>query len=182
MPSDKDRIFIALYARNGQPKMPGLEDKYHWAIIVGPKIIVPESEGRRFHAREKMTPVDETIKWIWGFEECTTTMDPTQMILARVLIGKIANTKRLESVLRSTPVRAAKPGWNCVEWVKEALQGLNEDGKALGTSVMDWESVRDAAMGYVASKIAQHRFDRKGTFDMLKVATWDLLEGKESIP
>lgn len=26
MPSEKDRLYVALYARGGMPKMPGLED------------------------------------------------------------------------------------------------------------------------------------------------------------
>lgn len=104
------------------------------------------------------------------------------MILARILVGKVANTERLNSVLKSTGIKATQPGWNCVVWVKEALQGLEEDGKALGTSKTNWTSVRDAAMRYVEQKNAQGRFNGKGKFDRSKVATWDMLEGKEAIP
>jgi hypothetical protein len=28
MPSDKDRLYVTLYARGGAPKMPGLEDTH----------------------------------------------------------------------------------------------------------------------------------------------------------
>lgn len=28
MPSNKDRLYVALFARGGAPKMPGLEDTY----------------------------------------------------------------------------------------------------------------------------------------------------------
>lgn len=108
-------------------------------------------------------------------------MAATAMILVRVLVGKVANTERLCSVLRSTNVKGNQPGWNCVVWVEEALQGLKEDGKALGTSKIDWTSVRDTAMRYVEQKKQQHRFDGKKVFDMSKVATWDLLEGKETV-
>jgi len=109
-------------------------------------------------------------------------MAPTAMILVRILVGKVASTKRLESVLRSTSIKGAQPGWNCVVCVKEALQGLEEDGKALGTSITDWTSVRNAVMRYVERKIAQHRFDGKAKFDLSKVATWNILESQELNP
>ncbi|GAB1212609.1 hypothetical protein ATERTT37_001753 [Aspergillus terreus] len=43
MPSNKDRLYVALYARASRPTMPGKEDTYHWALIVGLKI---ETDGR----------------------------------------------------------------------------------------------------------------------------------------
>lgn len=90
--------------------------------------------------------------------------------------------ERLLQIIRSIPVRPDEPGWNCVWWVKEALQALKADGKTLGTSVVDWETVRDVAMRYVQKKKDEHRFDGKGNFDMQKAATFDLIEGKETIP
>jgi hypothetical protein len=42
----------------------------------------------------------------------------------------------LQSVLRRVPIIEETPGWNCVAWVEEALQQLERDGKALGTSVL----------------------------------------------
>jgi hypothetical protein len=109
-------------------------------------------------------------------------MAPTAMILVRVVVGKIENMDRLISVMESVPVRGNQPGWNCVEWLREALALLGKDKRALGTSVTEWQTVRDAAMEYVATKAAQHRFDGKakpGQFDPSKVATYDLLEKKE---
>ncbi|KAI1824292.1 hypothetical protein F4861DRAFT_539175 [Xylaria intraflava] len=95
---------------------------------------------------------------------------------------------RLVSVLEGVPVREPEPGWNCVEWVKEALMRLEKDEekdeKALGTSVLGWQAVRDAAMWYVEEKAAEHRFDGKaeaGQFDTRKVATYDLVEETETI-
>lgn len=106
------------------------------------------------------------------------------MILVRVLVAKIENMERLASVLQSVPIRGSEPRWNCVEWVKEALEMLRKDGKVLGTSALGWQTVRDTAMWYVEKKAAQHRFDGKakpGQFDDTKVATYDLLEGKETM-
>lgn len=135
-----------------------------------------------FHAREKMTSVGETLQSLWEFEERKIFMAPTAMVLVRVIVGKVANATRLESALRSTPIKGGQPGWNCVVWVKDALEALEKDGRALGTSNTDWSTIRDTAMHYVEGKKAQHRFDGKGNFDMSKVATWDMLERKEVVP
>ncbi|RDW79841.1 hypothetical protein BP6252_04479 [Coleophoma cylindrospora] len=57
MPSNKDRLYIALYTRGGSTKMPGKEETYHWALIVWPKIEMDKSgamaEGTRYHAKER---------------------------------------------------------------------------------------------------------------------------------
>jgi len=49
---------MALYARGGSATMPGKEDTYHWALIVGPKVEVDKSgamvEGTRYHAKERI--------------------------------------------------------------------------------------------------------------------------------
>jgi hypothetical protein len=47
---------------------------------------------------------------------------------------------------------------------------------------MEWGAVRDAAMEYCQRKKDQHRFDGKGKFDTSRVSTFDLIEGKETIP
>ena len=57
--------------------------------------------------------------------------------------------ERLVRIVRSIPVRQSVAGWNCVSWVQEGLQALKDDGKALGTAIVDWETVRDAALTYV---------------------------------
>ena len=72
----------------------------------------------------------------WGFEERSTPLAPTNMLLVRVMIGKVKNKERLLGVLRKTSIRQDAPGWNCVVWVREALEGLKADEKALGTSVI----------------------------------------------
>lgn len=111
-------------------------------------------------------------------------MGPTAMILVRILIAKITDMRRLMSTLRAVPIRADQAGWNCVEWLKEALKSFTEDGKVLCTSVTDWKAVRDIAMNYVEQKRAEHRFDEKameGQFDVEKVSTYDLLKDIETI-
>lgn len=54
---------------------------------------------------------------------------------------------------------------------------------AIGTAVLDWTIVRDAAMKYTQEKIDNHRFDGKttATFNKDLAPTYDLLEGKEVV-
>lgn len=204
MPSRKNRLYVALYARGGQARMPGLEDtyvlsamppralqsmdadsneSYHWALIIGPKEETEESRGARFHAKGGMSIVDGTSQSIWSFEERGTSMRQTAMILVRVLVGKIENDERGKALLRNVPVKGDQPGWNCVGWVEEALEALHRDGRVLGTSISSWQLIRDTAMEYVDRKKREHRFDDQGSIiTSSRVPTWDMLVGRETVP
>ncbi|EXA30843.1 hypothetical protein BFJ63_vAg18137 [Fusarium oxysporum f. sp. narcissi] len=199
MPSNKDRLYVGLYARGGTAKMPGGEDRsgsesipamsrltdstrYHWALLVAPKVEDSETRGKRFHAKER---IYSGMQSVWEFSEQETGTSSTLMILVRIQVAKVMNMRSLEAILRSVPVRGEQRGWNCVEWVREALAALQNDNKALGTSVLDWATVRDTAMWYVEQKAMQHRFDGQaapGQFDTSRVSTYDLLERKELVP
>ncbi|KGO75059.1 hypothetical protein PITC_047420 [Penicillium italicum] len=178
MPSNKDRLYVALYARGGNPTMLGKEDTYHWALIVGPKVEAEDGMGVRYHAKERLELAGGSK---WFFEERECPLAPTSMLLVRIMVGKVADGNRLVEILRNTPIRQGQPGWNCVIWVKEALEMLKVDPKALGTSVVEWEKVRSGAMDYCQRKKDQHRFDGQGNFDMKKVPAYDLIERKEII-
>lgn len=104
-----------------------------------------ETEGKRgtkHYAKEIITT--SGVQWI--YEKKDVSLAPTSIQLVRILIWKVEDKYRLELVLRRVLIRAGTLGWNCVEWVQEALQELERDGKALGTSVTVWQSVRDTAM------------------------------------
>jgi hypothetical protein len=135
--------------------------------------------------------VDGQMQWVWGFEERDISMGPTTMVLVRILIGKVKQKDRLETVLRSVPIGHSTVGWNCVQWVREALVALEHwhgNGIRLFESSayqLDWYQVRDTAVWYVQLKEDQHRFDgqaQAGTFDTDRVPTWDMLKGREKIP
>ncbi|QUC17540.1 uncharacterized protein UV8b_01781 [Ustilaginoidea virens] len=189
--SPNQRLYVALYARGGKATMPSGEDKYHWSFIQDPKVEDEKSQGTRYHAMEKMGFIDGQAQSVWQFDETDIGMAPTAMILVRVLIGKVKKKDRLETVMRNIPIRAQTPGWNCVSWVKEAIQTLQQhqgSGRGiLGSSAcqLDWETVRQSALWYVEQKRAAHRFDGQaapGTFDKKKVPTWDLLKNAERTP
>lgn len=107
----------------------------------------------------------------------------TQMLLVRIVVGKVTDKERLIYILRTEPVIQKNHAWTCVSWVKHALETLRADGRALGTSKLDWDTVGHAAIGYVQQKKDQGRYDgsRPGVFDMSKAATFDLLSGCETI-
>lgn len=189
--SNKERLYVALYARGGNPTMPGGEDKYHWALVLGPKMERYNSRGTRFHAHEKMHFADGEARSVWEFEERDMSMAPTAMILVRILIAKVKDRNGLLAVLRSIPIRESQPGWNCVYWVQEAIQALyrhQESGYGIferSAYQLDWDAVLATALWYVKEKQLSHRFDGQaasGTFDQSKVATWDMLQKRERIP
>ena len=156
-------------------------NRYHWGLIVGPKEESDDSRGTRYHVRDRQVGAGQAR---WDFEQQNITLAATNMLLVRVLIGKVTNRQRLQSALESIPVRQGDPAWNCVIWVKQALAELQADKKAIGTSQLDWRRVRDTAMKYVQDKKDQHRFDGRapqGKFDMRNAATFDLLAGREVI-
>ncbi|KAJ6445290.1 hypothetical protein O9K51_00049 [Purpureocillium lavendulum] len=185
MPSNKDRLYIALYARGGEPKMPGLEDTYHLAFIVGPKSeSAPNSQGTRFHAKEALLYVGEppTLQWTWAYEERPISLHPTQMLLVRVIVGKVRDRERLCAAFRRNPLQPDVPGWNCVEWAKEAFQEAVLDRRALDKAAPSWELLRDTAMWYVEKKKLEHRFDGQRQYDQALAATWDMFDGREINP
>lgn len=186
MPSNKDRLYVALHVRGGSVKMPEGEDTYHWALITGPKTEDPRSRGKRFHAKETMAIKDGQARSTWNFEEADISMAPEAMILVRLLVAKVLSSTRLAAILRQVPMRPGIAGWNCVGWVREALELLARDGQVLRPSMRsDWSHIRDAIMEYVSLKKAAHRFDGlavPGQFPNDKVPTWDLHFGEEIVP
>ncbi|OAQ98099.1 hypothetical protein LLEC1_00804 [Akanthomyces lecanii] len=187
--SPNERLYVALYARGGHPTMRQSEDKYHWAFILGPKSEGTKSQGKRFHAKETMRFIDGEAQSVWAFEERDIEMAPTAMILVRILIGKVKKRDRLKAVLRAVPIRAGDQiGWNCVYWIIEALHRLHRHQQAgdgifeKSANILEWESIRDIALWYVAQKEMEHRFDglaEEGAFDNSKVPTWDMLKNCE---
>ncbi|KAI4284287.1 MAG: hypothetical protein L6R35_004940, partial [Caloplaca aegaea] len=156
MPSDKDRLYVALYARGGSAKRePGSDEMYHWALLVGPKSDGEDDRRIRYHARDSFGRV-------WEYEEREIYRATSIMLLARVIVAKVTNVERLQAALRSVPVVQGDESWNCVSWVKNALEAVKVDGKAVGTSNLDWDVVRRTAKDYVQGKKDAHRYDGLG--------------------
>lgn len=148
--------------------------------MVGPKRSGAGKRSIRYHAKERINTDRKRSEWV--FEESENALDSSNMMLVRILVGKVVDGHRVVEILRSTPIRQGKAGWNCVGWVQEALQRLGADGTALGrSSIVEWVVVRDVAMRYCQRKKEEHRFDGKGGFDMRVIPTYDLIRGKEVV-
>ncbi|MCJ1485226.1 hypothetical protein MMC06_005400 [Schaereria dolodes] len=175
VPSDKDRIYVALYARGGQDP-----NTYHWAIIVGPKNEVEGGRGFRYHARQKLDPATPG-RYVWHYEVLGIPLEQTSMLLARVIVGKVTNEVQLATTLAAVPLVQDNPAWTCRIWVRDAIAALEADGRSLGTRVTGWQKIEQAANAYIAQKRQQRRYDGTGTWKMGLVPTYNLLIEKEVI-
>jgi len=180
MPVDKDRLYIALYPSG---VVNNEERKYHWAFLIGPKVEnAAQVPGRRCHVKNRLNPNPDGPGSLWQYEETELqNVQNTNTLLIRVMIGKVENLERLLGIFRSIPVVQNDPGWRCRSWCANALAAIAKDGKAVGTSVLDWQRIELAARRYVGEKSAQGRF---ATSELLlrPKPTWNLLENKEIIP
>jgi hypothetical protein len=150
--------------------------RYHWALVVGPK---ENGTSTRFHAKEQSAGRNAPV---WVFEERDIDSSATEMLLVRVMIAKVKKKDRLQSIVRKVPVRQGATERNDIVWIQEALRSLEADGKTLGRGgVTEWTKVRNTAMDYCKNKRERHSFHGEGHFDMPRVPTWDLTEGKEII-
>ncbi|KAK5998887.1 hypothetical protein PT974_01271 [Cladobotryum mycophilum] len=158
-------------------------NRYHWALLTGPKGDVPNRPQDRgvYHVKERLViegdPPVPTPKW-----QYIQAAEEHGILLVRVLVGKVKNLERLLELFRNSPLRPDVTGWNCVYWVKEALETAAKDSNVLASCVGNWQIVRDTAMRYVEEKKEAHRFDGQGQFDASQTATWDLLANKEIVP
>jgi hypothetical protein len=122
MPSNKDRVSIALYARGGQERY-----TYHWALIVGPKQEDEHTKGFRYHVKQDLGKSE----WYFNVQKISTRA--TQMLLVRVTFAKVEDTAQLNRTLAAVPIVQNDLSWTCRIWVKDAIAALVADGKSLGT-------------------------------------------------
>ena len=106
----------------------------------------------------------------------------TQMLLVRITIAKVKDTNQVNRNLSAVPVVQNDPNWTSRIWVKNAIAALESDRKSLGTRVTDWETLENGAKDYARAKIDAGRFSGPGDWDIRYVPTYDLLQGRETIP
>ncbi|KAI1132259.1 hypothetical protein F5Y10DRAFT_218378 [Nemania abortiva] len=173
MVSNKKRLYIALYPSG----VAGNEErKYHWGFLLGPKVEdKPRVPGMRCHVRNH--PMHG-----WVYEEVSVpNVKSTHNLLVRVMIAKVEDESRLIEIFRTTPVVQGNPNWRCRTWVADALSRMAKDGKSVGTAQLDWSEIEAVARNYVAKKSAAGRYDDVETL-MLPKPTWDIIEGRETVP
>lgn len=156
-------------------------------MVVAPKQQDRTTVARKFHAKEDMSKMPYT--WTMTEEEEQLGTNQSARLLTRIQVGKVNNRATLEKTLLSVPVRTGQEGydgWNCVAWVKEALERLSAtENDGLGTCRLDWETVRSTALKNTKDKIDTHGFDGKPAtyaFVQDEVPTYDLITETEVVP
>lgn len=132
----------------------------------------------RYHAKDRTSAIGAKV---WRFESVETSIQATSTILIYITVAKILEPKKLEVILKAVPVVQNDPTWDCITWVKNALEELHKSG-CLGTRQSEWEVVKQVAMDYVTRKVTEHRFDGQVLVDKVKVPTYDLMDRKEIVP
>lgn len=98
--SNKDRLYVALYARGRQDP-----NTYHWALTVGPKEEGDGRRGYRYHVRQRLDAA-RPGRPIWVYESLEMPLVQTQMLLGRIMIAKITDKAQFRSTLAAVPVIA----------------------------------------------------------------------------
>ncbi|KAF2222573.1 hypothetical protein BDZ85DRAFT_313592 [Elsinoe ampelina] len=77
---------------------------------------------------------------------------PRSTCLVAVLVAKIEDEARLDAILCGVPVVQNDPNWRCRAWVRDAVNAIAADGRAVGTSELVWAEVEDTAKAFVGRK------------------------------
>ncbi|KAL2074290.1 hypothetical protein VTL71DRAFT_8068 [Oculimacula yallundae] len=67
--------------------------------------------------------------WVYD-EQNFTDVRSTNTLLARIVIAKVENEKRLIDLLRNLPVINNDPDWTCRSWLAKASSDIARDGSA----------------------------------------------------
>ena len=112
MPSDKLRLYLALYARLKDPKT------YHYALHVSPKRESADRDGleaTKYHCKNIIQTSDDTVAIAWTYEAANINPNNDSRLLIRVLLGKIRRPSKLEHSLENVVVKQNDPDFNCIE-------------------------------------------------------------------
>ncbi|ERF73302.1 hypothetical protein EPUS_03135 [Endocarpon pusillum Z07020] len=133
--SNKDRVYVALYFRQGISNEPALRQEYqhaayHWAILVMPKS--SEGEGSTYDVKYQDAYSNLPGSGGWGyFYRGEADMRQSRAILGQVMIGKLPKnigSGDVDQMLRRIPIPQdnTDPVQNCVSWLVHAIQELQQ--------------------------------------------------------
>lgn len=115
----------------------------------------------------------------WIYEAIKINSNHDSRLLVRILLGEVSREDILERLFAEVPVVQDDPDFNCITWVQQALSRLNRS-RILRTEVrFDWDSIQKTALEYVSKKKQQGRFESSWEGDSSKVATFDMILGRE---
>lgn len=85
-------------------------------------------------------------------------------LLARILIAKVEDDQRLIEIFRRIPIVQNDQSRRRRTWVAHALRLIADDGKAVGTSQLNWEKIEVTAREYVGQKTSDGRYQKVEDF------------------
>jgi hypothetical protein len=144
--SSKVRLYLALYIRDGVTVRSQALDHYHWALLaISSKDKSLQPIATRFHARDYYINPSQTH---WIYEEIHVSSRGTPKLLSQTYIGDVVETERLFEILRDAPVKQ-EMGWNCVSWVRGAMEmvwadEVLEGGKRDAWEGLEWKALIEA--------------------------------------
>ena len=188
------RLYISLYAIDGplRPCNPIHSQDYYWTFTIFPANATKKDPGIRYRIQQEegllYTSSATTLQLdmaLWEPDRRTVPLGRHDDIVARVLIAKVDDRRRLDQYLASVmPEKTihVKPSGHrrtSKEWVERAHARLGElaQGSLSGTRfyikgrLKDWRTVEGCCVGF-AEKVRR-------MVEGDKVPTWDLLEGRE---
>ncbi|KFY22050.1 hypothetical protein V493_06896 [Pseudogymnoascus sp. VKM F-4281 (FW-2241)] len=134
MLSNKYRIYVAAYFRDGISTRCELEPQYgyamyHWGIWVEPKNA--RGAGQSFHVREHepMNSAKGPIPGGWKFEVETEDVSTSLRLIGRLMVGKLPSGKGygdIKEFLSKPSLPAEGTDENCISWVKTAVQAFQK--------------------------------------------------------
>ncbi len=143
-PNAKERLYLALYLREGVDPHSQDEDRHHWAFLVlpGPNAR-PQAKAIRIHARNYFSGPDQTR---WMYEELRVSPLGTPKLLCKTFIGYVSDEERFYEILRDAPIKQAE-GWNCVSWIDEAWGLLWEEEGVVEGGPWELEVLKREVLG-----------------------------------
>ena len=117
MTRNKNRIYMALYARSGPQG-----HIHHVALLVSPKNPDANSQNTWWlHAKNKPNPA-YAVQQEWQYEALKVS-GRTSRLIALVLLGKTERTgEDIGNVLTEVELVQNDSSWTCKEWVFSAIE------------------------------------------------------------
>ena len=162
MARNKPRLHIALYAR------PGLPNSYHYALIVSSKD--GSSDIVMYHVTNARRSTQGLPSQRWRHEKFTlNSLSGEPWLLVLVTVAKVlVPLDDVTEILQSVPVYQPEDGekyekFSCVEWVRAAIQRLDEETAIAGDARMNnWAWLDEEAVKFVQEQKAEGRWDDHG--------------------
>ncbi|KAK7536202.1 uncharacterized protein J3D65DRAFT_627773 [Phyllosticta citribraziliensis] len=178
MRRNKPRLHLALYARPKHPDAP------HYALLICPKNIPtpfapttpsqsqsPQALIHKHHVKNTLQIASDgsgaTQPWVYEHARLGSLHEEPRLLFT-VAMGKLVESvDKVAAILERVPVcqggGADDEGtqeFDCVEWVRCAVESLRETGAVSG--LMEWDGLREKAMAFLRTEREGGRWDAGG--------------------